>query len=243
MPILRGNGRGLRVRFGPSTLSRVIKPSEGLIEDTILGLLEPGKVFYDVGANIGWYSLLAARAGARVIAFEPGEENIRLLRQNAISNDLDVTIVECAVSDQDGYATFLEKGSLMGRLDKDDDPAQAERRQRHGHHVSATREVPVVSLDAWDGPAPSVVKLDVEGGEIGALRGMTRLLTAVRPTLIVELHGTREAVLDALDEHGYAHRPIEMDVPSRECPWWAHILATPPTDRYRPEFARIPRRR
>ena len=48
-----------------------------------------------------------------------------------------------------------------------------------------------------------------------------------RPSLIIELHGTRDEVADQLDAAGYEHSAIEVDVPTREAPWWAHVLATP----------------
>jgi hypothetical protein len=91
--------------------------------------------------------------------------------------------------------------------------------------------VPIATLDRWlassGQPAPHVVKIDVEGGEAGVLRGMRRALTSVRPALIIELHGTGEEVADELDSASYEHHPIEIDSSTREAPWWVHIVATP----------------
>jgi FkbM family methyltransferase len=234
LPVLRGNGRGLRVRFGESTLSRTIRSAERQVEDTLLDLLHPGDVVYDIGANVGWYALLAARRTGpegRVIAFEPGLENATLVRRNATSNGANIMVVPAAVSDRDGWAMFLNKGSLQSRLDKNDDDAQAKRRAGRRHNVKGRIPVPVVALDSWieqtGAPLPSLVKIDVEGAEIGVLRGMSGLVGSFKPTLIVELHSTRDSVLDLLDGFGYRHEPIEVDVPSREAPWWAHILARP----------------
>jgi hypothetical protein len=72
-----------------------------------------------------------------------------------------------------------------------------------------------------------LVKIDVEGAEVGVLRGMEQTLRNTRPTLIVELHGTRDEVADQLDSLDYEHSAIERDVPTREAPWWAHVLARP----------------
>jgi len=223
------------MRFGQSSLARVVGRGEPAVEQAFLELTHPGDVIFDIGANIGWYSLLAARrvgATGRVVAFEPDVGNAALIQQNAASNRLtNVVVVPAAVSDQDGWATFLDKGSLQGRLDKDDDDAQRERRASQDQKVKGAVPVPVLSLDGWIAqaglPSPSLIKIDIEGGEIGALRGMQNTLRVTGPTLIIELHGTRDAVLDLLDGFDYEHRPIEVDVPTREAPWWAHVLAQP----------------
>lgn len=235
LPVLKGRGRGLRVRFGESQLSRVIGHGEPAVERKFLEILRPGDVVFDIGANIGWYSLLAARhvgPAGRVVAFEPDLDNAALVQRNATSNGLtNMTVVPAAVTDQNGWATFLNKGSLEGRLDKDDDDAQRQRRAKRDQRVRGTVPVPMLSLDTWieqirQAP-PSLIKIDIEGAEIAALRGMTETLRSAQPTLIIELHATREVVLDLLDSFEYEHRPIEVDVPTREAPWWAHVLAWP----------------
>ena len=130
---------------------------------------------YDLGANIGWYSLLAARVvGPRgsVLAFEPSLENALLAQQNATVNGLDnITVVAAALTDRDGWVAFLQRGSLEGRLEKDDSDAQAERRARQRIRFEGRTLVPITSLDSWlaqtGEPPPSVVKIDVEGAEVG----------------------------------------------------------------------------
>jgi FkbM family methyltransferase len=234
LPVMRGPGRGLRVRAGESII-RVTSRGEPKVESSYLGLLRPGDVVYDIGANIGWYSLLAARVvgpAGSVLAFEPSLENALVARQNAAVNRLaNITVIAAALTDEDGWMPFLEKGSLEGRLEKDDGPAQAERRARQTVQVAGRTLVPATTLDSWIAhtgqPAPTLIKIDVEGAEVGALRGMLGTLRDARPTLIIELHGTRDEVADELDAAGYEHAAIERDVPTREAPWWAHVLATP----------------
>jgi FkbM family methyltransferase len=236
LPILVGAGRGLRVRFDDSALTRAVSRAEAPVEAVFLSLLAPGDVVYDVGANIGWYSLLAARAvgpTGKVIAFEPSVRNAALVQANAATNKLvNVTTIPAAVTDEDGWATFLDKGSLEGRLSKDDTEAQAKRRERHQHERLGTLVVPVLSLDSWIAGSgverPNLVKIDVEGAEVGVIRGMAETLRSAGPTLIIELHGTQSEVADALDAVGYEHAPIDSQASTREAPWWAHILARPP---------------
>jgi FkbM family methyltransferase len=235
LPVIRGNGRGLRIRFGDSNVSRVIRSIERDVEDSFLELLHPGDSVYDLGANIGWYTLLAARhvgPAGRVIAFEPKVTNAAYIAWNAAANEFDnVSVVPAAVSDQDGWAVFLDKGPLVSRLDKDDDDAQAQRRASRKQQTRRKIAVPVLSLDTWiaqtEQAPPTVVKIDIEGAEIGALRGMSKTLRSAKPALVIEPHGTQHAVADVLDSLDYEHRPIECDTPTRELPWGAHILALP----------------
>jgi FkbM family methyltransferase len=237
LPVLRGNGRGLRVCFGDSALIRVLSSVERDVEDAFLGLLRPGDVVYDLGANIGWYSMLAARivgSSGRVVAFEPALLNAATIQRNVLGNDMtNVTVIPAAATDQDGWMAFLDRGNLQSRLDKDDCEAQRERRakRRKETTVKGRSLVPITKLDSWiaqtDQPAPSVVKIDVEGAEVGVLRGMSQILRLHEPTLIIELHSTRSEVADFLDGAGYEHALIETDVPTREAPWTAHVLARP----------------
>jgi len=242
LPIMSGVGRGLRVRFGDSALTRAVSRVEPQVEDALLALLGPGDTFYDIGANMGWYSLLAARvvgSSGKVVAFEPMVSNAALLQANVATNRLaNVTTITAAVTDQDGWATFLYGGSLEGRLSKDDCEAQAERRARR-KTPQRSSIVPIVALDsllaATELEPPSVIKIDVEGAEAGVLRGMSETLRSLKPTLIIELHNTRTEVADLLDSFGYEHAPIESAESTREGPWWAHVLArpgdVPPTSR------------
>src|SRR5436305_5767221 len=113
VPVLSGTGRGLPVRFGESTLIRAFKTVEGRVETAIVAELAGGKVFYDIGANIGWYSLLAARAvgpEGRVLAFEPSLLNASLAQHNAAVNHFaNVTVACAALTDHDGWLTFLDQ--------------------------------------------------------------------------------------------------------------------------------------
>jgi FkbM family methyltransferase len=234
MPALAGPARGLRLRMGNSDLGALAKGHEPQVEQALLELLNPGDVLYDIGANVGWYSLIAARhTRAPVVAFEPLVDNAAIIRQNARTNRLPVTVVPAAVTNTDGWAAFQDNGSLLGRLDKSDSPAQADRRARKAAspRLRGVIPVPAVTLDNCIGqaglPAPDVIKLDIEGAEIGALQGMTRTLAEHRPRLLIELHSTQQEVADLLDAAGYEHHPVEVDVPTRDAPWWVHVVARP----------------
>lgn len=197
--------------------------------------VRPGMVVYDVGANVGYVTLLLARAaspGGRVFAFEALPENLERLSANLDLNPLAarVTVVPGAVVDRPGAARFLIGPS--GGMGKAEGSA--------GREVAIYERaitVPGYALDdfvyAAGNPAPQVIKMDIEGGEVLALPGMKRLLAEARPTLLVELHGPQaaRAAWQALQPAGYAlcrmargYQPL----PSPEALGWkAHVVARP----------------
>ena len=89
------------------------------VSDTLDGLLRPGSVFVDVGANYGWHSLLASSVvgtTGRVIAIEPNPLNTRLLRRSAEENGFsNITVRTMATSDRDSFGALETDGS-NGRI-------------------------------------------------------------------------------------------------------------------------------
>ncbi len=199
-------------------------------------LVRPGDTVFDVGANIGYVSLLlakAAGAAGRVVAFEALPENVARLRENLALNgrEAQVTVVPAAVTQAAGPVRFLVHasggmGKAAGSAGRTDEPYQAE--------IS----VPGLSLDefvfAGGNPPPQVVKMDIEGGEVLALPGMRRALAEARPRLLMELHGpeSARAAWEALTAAGYRiawMKPGFPPVPSLdEMGWKAYIVAFPP---------------
>ena len=150
--------------------------------------VRPGTTVADVGAHIGVYTTLAATAvgaSGHVIAVEPDARNAELLRQNLAANDVAerVEIVEAAASDANGTVRFFldqaDATGTMGSLWKD--PLA----------TSRPVEMPAVRLDdALAAHQPDLVKFDVQGAELAALRGMEKTLKrSVPETIFVELNG------------------------------------------------------
>jgi len=157
------------------------------IQDALKRELKPGDVVYDVGANAGFFTLIAARLvgpTGRVVAFDPAPENCQSIREQVELNGYAPfsTVVQNAVGGSAGKATFsfAASGSPMGHL------GGAEKGER-------SVEVGVTTVDdaveAY-GP-PTFIKLDVEGAEGEVLAGARKLLVsgAARPTWLIELHG------------------------------------------------------
>ncbi len=194
------------------------QPYEPQLTAFIAEAVRPGSVFVDVGANIGLFTLLAARCaspGGRVLAFEPHPGARARLRHLIELNGLTdvVTVSDAALSDRSAPATtlFLASDSALSTLD----PALAPLGDLHPFRTSVT--VPVSSLDDWlaaSGPAWAltpidVMKIDVEGTEERVLRGMARTL-ARHPSLKIVCETTAgSAADDLLKAAGFSASALE----------------------------------
>jgi FkbM family methyltransferase len=197
-------------------------------------LIPAGAVIYDVGANIGYVSLLLAKAAGetgKVFAFEALPSNVDQLRRNVALNAMGgrVTVIDRAVTRVPGLVRFLVHasggmGKVAGSAGRDD-------------KVESEITIPGVSLDEFvygeGNPQPQVVKMDIEGGEVLALPGMQRVLTEARPLILMELHGPEScrAAWEALTSAGYEicwMRPGYPVISSLEALGWkAYIVAKP----------------
>lgn len=174
--------------------------------------------FLDVGANTGFYSLLAVTAHrrARAIAFEPVPEIVELLRANLAANPQGrrVEVRAMAIGEHAGTADLhLPPAQPDGTVETSAslDP---------GFKGTIARVVQV-EADTLDGawatagrPEVSVVKVDVEGAEPTVLAGATELVQRCRPVLTIEV--LREADLDALDRLRTDHRYVDVTLSPQE---------------------------
>jgi FkbM family methyltransferase len=221
--ILWGPLRGYRLVLGPDDRKLYIL---GIYERRIAEILRQtcpkGGTAMDLGAHIGYFTLLLASitgAKGRVLSFEPNPSNAEKIRRTLALNHLShVTLVEAAVSDHSGSMQFaVEETGSMGRL------------------VSSPGETPSsvrVKIVSLDDPAAendianvSVIKMDIEGAEAGAIRGMRRLLARCRPVIVCEWHPHRatEGYRETFDSVGYRCELLE---PPSETEAF-HIVARP----------------
>ena len=176
-------------------------------------IIVPGAVVVDIGAHIGYYTRLAAKlAGGRgrVYAFEADPENFALLQKNT-AHLRNVERVRLAVSDKDGTIDFYHY----------DDKSGAHSTLPNVPLDFHKRKITVVAttLDAWLGernvPRVDVIKMDIEGGESAALRGMARtlaqtrvLITEFAPAWIEASGSSPRAFLTSLEAYGFSVNAI-----------------------------------
>lgn len=193
--IVAGVGKGLRFNSAHSNPAYTLGTNELPVQAALAEHIQPGSVFYDIGANVGFFSVLGAHlvgAAGKVYCFEPVPENASAIRHNLNLNQFqNVTLVEKAIAAEDGQAELLVTGYSGGAtLASAGSPPDVQR----------TITVDVVSIDSglqqglW--AAPDVVKVDVEGAELSVLHGMTETLRRCRPVLVYEVDDERQDALD-----------------------------------------------
>ncbi|OGN75690.1 MAG: hypothetical protein A2X25_02670 [Chloroflexi bacterium GWB2_49_20] len=197
-------------------------------------LVKPGMAAYDVGANIGYISLMLARLAGesgRVFAFEALPSNAERWQENVNLNGLSARMqLFCgAVTDSTAPVRFLVHAS--GGMGK------ALGSAGRGNAYQSEIEVPGLSLDEFvfgqGNPPPHLIKMDIEGGEVLALPGMHRLLADARPSLVLELHGQESIRVSWEILSGLGYRICRMKpgfprVASRdELEWKAYLVALP----------------
>jgi FkbM family methyltransferase len=201
---------------------------ESAVQEAMVRHLGDGGVFYDIGANIGFFALLGGHlAGVErghVYAFEAAPDNAEAIRVNAALNGIgNVSVIGKAVSAQSG----------RGRLQVVDDQSWS-KLEDYGEHPYTEQviEVDLVSIDdllaAGEIRPPTLVKIDVEGAELAVLEGMRSTIEAHRPAIICELHGTHHEFVAAMRDHGYRLINLEGTIPVSEEGASAHALALPP---------------
>jgi FkbM family methyltransferase len=156
---------------------------------------KPGFVFFDVGANIGYFTLLSAKrmgAGCQVHSFEPSSEEFAKLSRNVRLNRFSmIHLNQLAVSDVPGkvYMTETRSAGTTRIATKTDTPAI---------------EVQAVSLDSYVETLGisrlDMIKVDIEGAEYKFLLGAFRTLKRFRPLMIIELNPKALAAFGASPE-------------------------------------------
>jgi FkbM family methyltransferase len=202
--VRRGPAAGIWLRLNPRTGADTLDGAgEPEVQAALQTYLRPGMTLYDVGANIGFFSMLAARlVGPKgyVVAFEADPEIVMRLREHADRNRFSWVRVE-------GKAVWSEPRTvLFARADPAISPDRG-----LGHVVGSVDEhaieVEAVSLEDYTrmSPMPDFIKCDVEGAEVEVFRGARRVLAEKRPTILCEMHGeeNRRMVLEQLSRSRY----------------------------------------
>jgi FkbM family methyltransferase len=198
--------RGLYRAAGDAHLERVDTPDLSLYvlrDDPVIGrellttrayephvterlrqCLAPGGVFVDVGANVGYYTLLAARQvgrTGRVIAFEPNPASLKLLLLNTLTEGDTVRVFPFAVSDREGFLSLMRIGSIASSK------RVTEEELRYPSDVALTY---AVRLDdaLRDERRIDVLKCDIDGHDYRAMQGGLVTLARTRPVVFAEFN-------------------------------------------------------
>jgi FkbM family methyltransferase len=214
-----GPAKGIWLELNPRTGPTYLRGDmETPIQKIVAERLHPDMVFYDLGANIGLFTLLASRLvgpKGKVFSFEPDDFVASRLRRNVARNGFDnITVIEAGVWSKSGTVNFIPADHVIS-------PDHGLGRFVTGEQASAGTPKESVALDDFikTNPPPDAIKCDVEGAEVEVFRGAEGLLKAHRPWIICETHSPENdtafrAHLTALGYH--------LDAADGN-----HILATP----------------
>lgn len=203
MPVLSGRLRGKKWIVGSSPHSCWLGTYEREKQALFSKTVSRKSTVFDIGGNVGFYTLLASRRVGRrgkVFVFEPLPRNLDYLQKHLeLNKSRNVTVIEAAVSYKNGFASF-EAGP-------DGEKAQLS--------SSGQLRVRTCTLDTLlelgQIPLPDTIRMDIGGAEFAALCGAKSLLSKAHPTIFLSTHGDtphREccAFLELL---GYRLAPID----------------------------------
>lgn len=190
-----------------------IPGEEMLLTNYLIKAMRSNDVFFDVGANMGWYTVLTARLGIQVHAFEPTENTFQLLYKNNFRKD-NVTLVKKAVWDKSGVIEFYDFGNRNDVSNTAKESAHTDYLfKTHYGPEARTVECEAVSLDDYcreTNVYPTFVNIDTEGSELKVLQGMQEVIIKIHPQIAVEFwkemttNGKGEEIMNLLKEAGYS---------------------------------------
>jgi len=223
--IMQGAGKGLRFNPGRTNAGFLLGTSEPGVQAALVSLLRPGMTFYDVGANVGFLTVIGARLvgpTGRVVSIEPLPGNVQRLQHNVLLNQFKhVTVKELAIGAENTTERFFtSEEPTWGTLASSGRPPSK---------PTGEIEVQVRTLDSLLHdemlPCPELIKIDVEGGENSVLLGARETLIRSRPILMIELHGTNSAVAESLRSLGYHSVVLGSSEQVTDASWDAYVVA------------------
>ncbi|SME91517.1 methyltransferase, FkbM family [Tistlia consotensis] len=220
------------LRLGPNLslllASRRSEPEERALFGRLVAL-QRTRCLWDVGANVGLYlfDFVGRRPEAEALAVEPDPGNLACLRRTLRDQRLErVEIVAAAVAERTGRQRF-QSDPVTGATGGLEAEGLVPFVTLHYGMAVPVIEVETLRLDdLLDGrQPPDLVKLDIEGGELPALRGAPRLLSEVRPVLLLEVSARRDETVALLRAAGYRLYDARTLQPDRGEAW--NLLALP----------------
>lgn len=205
VPVLWGKLYGSKWIIGSLLPSCWLGSYEYLKQRIFCKLVTKNSIVYDVGAHVGFYTLLASRIvypKGKVYAFEPVAANVKYLEKHVCLNGCtNVRIFEVAVSNKNGKAMFqtaLSHPYTIGRLS-----------------TNGNLKVNTVRLDDFiienNLDYPDFIKMDIEGGELKALKGAAAVISKKKPAFFLGTHGKNVHIecCNFLLSLGYTLHPIK----------------------------------
>jgi len=202
VPIMQGRLKGKKWIIGSGNLEYVLGTYEFEKVKLFEKIVKNCKVIYDIGAHVGFYTLLSSeliKEKGKVVAFEPLPRNLKYLKKHLEMNNCNnVMLIEAAVSDKCSMSFFNEgPSSYTGNLSEE-----------------GKLQVNTFSIDELIKsdriPPPNCMKIDVEGSELLVLKGAKLTISIYNPTIFLATHNHRLRIdcIKFLVSLGYKLKPI-----------------------------------
>lgn len=171
--------------------------------------LEPDDTFYDIGANTGIYSLFAAQkcVNGEVVAFEPYQPNVSLLKKDIARNNINnIEVIEIPLSNEEGVVDFQQPESKdigfgSASIQSDKSMEVTELPTRTGDDLVKSGQI----------PRPNVVKIDVEGAEGLVIDGLEEMFSDPECRLVFcEVHLPGSSARPSIEEFGTTKQELRM---------------------------------
>jgi FkbM family methyltransferase len=214
-----GLGKGLQLYLDPRYEANIHNGhAEQAVQDALNTSLRPGMIFYDVGAHLGFFSVVAARiigTEGKVFAFEANPDVAQRIILNRNRNNFHhIYVIPRAVC-------HTNAGVQFGRALQQTTGGTSSMALAAAEQGDDIISVASIRLDdfAQTNPPPDIIKMDIEGAEIEALQGASMIFSQKRPMLICEVHHQQASafVSQFLKEHRYSWEWKDEN----------HILAVP----------------
>jgi FkbM family methyltransferase len=216
-PVIKGPLKGFRFILGThggggggaTVYFNMVEPKQ---TDAFVAYLKKGDVLFDVGANVGYYTVLGSTLvgkTGKVFSFEPFVRNISFLYRHIEINHLkNVVIVPSAVSNELGMAAFYTNvNSAMGHVEG----ASSIQTNREQSDVLLVSTFCLDEVSEKLNQIPDVLKIDVEGAELNVLKGASKKILPAHPVIFLSVHSSvlREHCLQLLKPFGYHFQPLD----------------------------------
>lgn len=203
LPVIQGKLKGKKWIKGAGVNGYWLGTYEIEHQNKISELVKPGHVFWDIGAHVGYFTLLAADLvghNGKVYAFEPFSRNVSFLKKHIALNSFKVIeILQLAVAGEVGQAAFEESDrSSMGKISS------------QGSLVVNTTTVDDLVFNKKLNP-PSIIKIDVEGLQDEVLLGALKTLEVYQPSILIEAEykpNDKRNFYNTLSGLGYVVKPL-----------------------------------
>jgi FkbM family methyltransferase len=179
--IRSGALRGFRWIAGSAPHGSWLGTYESHVQRLFCEKVKPGDIVFDIGANVGFFTLLASKlvgSNGHVYAFEPLPRNLSYIEEHIRLNGvMNVTVKPIAIASASGSASFGDgENDSQGRLS-----------EKGEHHVATASLDDLIANGI--APMPAFIKMDIEGAESDALGGAKSLLDAAGLTIVLSTHG------------------------------------------------------